>query len=108
LKLTENKDGGSSSGTGDSAKAGEGAKNKTAKMSMDQALALLEELKQENAKKDQMITDLTVQLKEANDVLESQEKAKLIGEIMPRSTFKMDDLVGKNLEELKSIKATLD
>lgn len=83
-------------------------KNKIAKMSMDQALAENVALKQQIDQKDKMITDLTTQLKAANDVLESQEKAKLIGEILPLSTFKMDDLVGKNIEDLKNIRATLD
>lgn len=83
-------------------------KNKTAKMSKDQAFAEVQELKRVVAEKEQLIVDLTAQLKEANDVLESQEKAKLIGEIMPRSTFKMDELVGKSAEDLKNIRATLD
>jgi hypothetical protein len=83
-------------------------KNKIAKMTMDQALADNVALKQQIADKDAMITDLTTQLKAANDVLEGQEKAKLIGEIMPRSNFKMDGLVGKSIEDLKNIRATLD
>jgi len=83
-------------------------KNKTAKMSMDQALAELEQARKTIDEKDKMITDLTAQLKEANDVLEAQEKSKLIGAILPRSTFKMDELVGKSVEDLKNILATLD
>jgi hypothetical protein len=75
---------------------------------MDQALAQLEENKTSIREKDKMIGDLTQQLKEANDVLEGQEKAKLIGEILPRSTFKMDELTGKSLEELQHIRATLE
>jgi hypothetical protein len=107
--MSINKDGGSGSGTGDSAGQGQGAgKNKTAKISMDQALAELENAKKIMGEKDQLIIDLTGQLKEANDVLEGKEKAKLIGEIMPRSTFKMDELVGKSLEELQNIRNTLD
>jgi len=51
---------------------------------------------------------LTAQLQEANDVLESQEKQRLVSEILPRSSFKTDELAGKTVEELKSIRATLD
>jgi hypothetical protein len=83
-------------------------KNKTAKMSIDQALAENVTLKTKLDEMKQMITDLTTQLKAANDVLEGQEKAKIIGEIMPRSNFKMDGLVGKSIEDLKNIRATLD
>jgi SepF-like predicted cell division protein (DUF552 family) len=83
-------------------------KNKAAKMSMDQAYAEIENLRRVIAEKDPLIADLTRQLDEANKVLESQEKARLIGEIMPRSNFKMDDLVGKSAEELQQIRATLD
>jgi hypothetical protein len=83
-------------------------KNKIAKMSMDQALAENVALKQQIAEKDSMITDLTKQLKEANDVLESQEKQRLFGEILPRSTFKSDELAGKTIDELKEVRATLD
>ena len=83
-------------------------KNKTAKMSIDQALAENVALKTNLDEMKQMITDLTTQLKAANDVLEGQEKAKLIGEIMPRSNFKVDSLVGKSIEDLKNIRATLD
>lgn len=83
-------------------------KNKTAKISMDEALAQLEDSKRLMGEKDQLIADLTAQLKEANDVLEGQEKAKLIGEILPRSSFNMDELVAKNIEDLKNIRATLD
>jgi hypothetical protein len=104
--MSNNDKSGSGSGTGDS--QSQDPKNKTAKMSMDQALAENIALKKQIAEKDSMITDLTTQLKAANDVLESQEKAKLIGEILPRSTFKMDELVGKSVEDLKNIRATLD
>jgi hypothetical protein len=107
---SQGKDGGSgSSGTGDSGGQGQGAaKNKTAKMSMDQVMAENVALKQQITDKDSIITDLTGQLKEANDVLEGQEKQRLIGEILPRSSFKADELAGKTIEELKSIRATLD
>jgi hypothetical protein len=104
--MTDDKDGGSNSGTGGSAGA-EGPKNKAAKMSMDQAYAEIEELRRVVGEKDALIKDLTNLLDEANKVLESQEKGRLIGEILPRSQFKMDDLVGKSVEDLKNIHATL-
>jgi hypothetical protein len=108
--MSNNDKGGSGSGgTGGSAGAGtDGAKNKTAKMSVDQAMAELGEARKVVGEKDQLIADLTGQLKEANDVLEGQEKAKLIGEILPRSRFKMDELVNKTTDELKEVRATLD
>ena len=98
---------GSGSGTGGSAGA-EGTKNKTAKMSMDQAYAEIERLQKENKDQAVIIQDLTKQLDEANEVLESQEKGRLIGEIMPRSNFKIADLAGKSVDALKNIRGTLD
>jgi hypothetical protein len=107
--MTDEDKGGSGSGTGGSAGAGaDGAKNKTAKMSMDQAYAEIEGLRKLVGEKDSLIADLTKQLDEANKVLESQEKGRLIGEILPRSSFKMDGLVGKSVEDLKNIRDTLD
>jgi hypothetical protein len=107
--LTDDDKGGSGSGTGGSADAGaDGAKNKTVKMSMDQAYAEIENYKRVVGEKDSLIADLTKHLDEANKVLESQEKGRLIGEILPRSSFKMDDLVGKSVDDLKNIRATLD
>jgi hypothetical protein len=104
--MTDDKDGGSGSGSGGSAGA-EGPKNKAAKMSMDQAYAEIEGLRRVVGEKDALIKDLTNLLDEANKVLESQERGRLIGEILPRSQFKMDDLVGKSVEDLKNINATL-
>ena|GEM_PF-2973562 len=107
--MTDDKKGGSSSDTSDPKGDDKGdVKNKTAKISMDEALAQLEDSKRVMGEKDQLIADLTAQLKEANDVLEGQEKAKLIGEILPRSSFSMDMLVAKSIEDLKNIRATLD
>ena len=82
--------------------------NKTAKISIDQALAENIALKKELETKDTTIAELTKQLKAANDVLESQTKAKLIGEILPRSSFTIEDLTGKSAEELQHIRVTLD
>ena len=84
------------------------AKNKAAKMSVDQAYAEILGLRRVVGEKDALISDLTKQLDEANRVLESQEKGRLIGEILLRSQFKMDDLVGKSAEELQHIRATLN
>jgi hypothetical protein len=93
--------------------AGDGAgkdvtKNKTVKMTMDSVMAANADLVAKNKEKDLIIGDLTRQLSEANDILEGQEKARLISEIMPRSSFKLDELNAKTPEELKSIRATLD
>jgi hypothetical protein len=104
--MTDDKDVGSGSGSGGSAGA-DVPKNKAAKMSMDQAYAEIEGLRRVVGEKDALIKDLTNLLDEANKVLESQEKGRLIGEILPRSQYKMDDLVGKSVEDLKNINATL-
>lgn len=84
------------------------AVNATAKISVDQALAENEALHRVLKEKDDMIGELTKQLKAANDVLEGQTKAKLIGEILPRSSFTVEDLSVKSLEELQQIRLTLD
>ena len=119
--MTDDDKGGSGSGTGGSADAGaDGAKNKTVKMTMDQAYAEIENYKRITGDKNALtslvgnkdavtvITDLVAQLDEVNKILEGQEKGRLIGEILPRSSYKIDELVGKTPEELKSIRATLD
>jgi predicted ribosome quality control (RQC) complex YloA/Tae2 family protein len=103
-------------GEGGSASANQGGtppvvvepKNKTAKMSMDQAYAEIQKLQKENKDLAETIADLTEHLNEANKVLESQEKGRLIGEILPRSSFKVDDLTGKSVDDLKNIRGTLD
>lgn len=84
------------------------SKNKAARMSVDQAYAEIENSKRVISEKDALIAELTKQLDEANKVLESQEKGRLISEILPRSRFQMDVLVSKSVEELKNIQATLD
>ena len=81
--------------------------NKTVKMSMDEALARIPALEAEVKERNKLIANLTKQLDEANKILDGQEKAKLINEILPRSSYKMDFLVNKTVEELKSIKNTL-
>jgi len=88
--------------------AGKEPKNKIVKLTMDAVLARNTELEGELKENKKAIEDLTTKLSEANDFLEGQEKARLIGEIMPRSSFKLDELNAKTPEELKSIRATLD
>ena len=83
-KKMSSKDGGS--GVQGGAAAPSPIDNKVAKISVDQALAENEALKRELQGKDGTIAELTQQLKAANDVLEAQAKAKLIGEILPRSS----------------------
>ena len=100
------KDGGSGAQGG--ASAPPPIENKSAKISIDQALAENEALKRELQGKDGTIAELTQQLKAANDVLEAQAKAKLIGEILPRSSFTIEDLTSKSVEELQHIRVTLD
>jgi hypothetical protein len=82
--------------------------NKTAKISIDEALAENETLKKERENLQGTILELTEQLKAANDVLEGQEKAKLISDILSRSSFKLDELTGKKVEDLQQIRGTLD
>ena len=81
--------------------------NKSVKMSMDEAFARIPTLEAEIKEKNKMIIDLTKQLDEANKILDSQEKSKLISEILPRSSYKMESLVNKSVDELKSIRNTL-
>ncbi len=84
------------------------SKNRAAKMSIEAAYAEIENLKRIIPEKDQMIKELTQQLDEANQVLEGQEKARLIGEILPKSQFNIADLAGKSVDDLKNMMATLD
>jgi hypothetical protein len=100
------KDGGSGAQSG--AVAPPPIDNKTVKISIDQALAENIALKRELDGKDSTIAELSKQLKAANDVLEAQAKAKLIGEILPRSSFTIEDLTVKSVEELQHIRVTLD
>ena len=81
--------------------------NKTVKMSMDEALARIPTLEAEIKEKNKRITDLTKHLDEANQLLDGQEKSKLISEILPLSSYKLDDLVPKTYDELKAIRKTL-
>jgi hypothetical protein len=82
-------------------------KNKAVKLSMDEALARIPALEAEIKEKENLIGDLARQLEEANKVLEAQEKAKLINDIIPMSSYKINDLVDKSPEELKAIRLTL-
>ena len=99
--MSEKDKSGSNADTGDT-------KNKTAKVSMDELLVENEQMRHVIAEKDSIIADLTKQLQEANNILEGQQKSKLISEIIGRSNFKMDDLIGKSVEDLQNIRATLE
>lgn len=108
IQLTDDKSGNGSNSDGSGGTPPADLKNKSAKISMDQAFAEIERLSKENKDQATLIEDLSHQLEEANKVLESQDKAKLVGEILPRSSFKMEDLVSKSIDDLKNIRATLD
>ena len=82
--------------------------NKSVKMSMDQALAELEQLRKSISEKDSLIGDLTNQLKDANEYINDERRGKKISEILARSDFKLDELVNKTDEELDSTRASLD
>jgi hypothetical protein len=104
----KDKEGGSGSGTGDSSNQDQGAgKNKTVKEKMDEAFAKIDQLEKQHKDDQKMISELTGQLKEANDVLEGERKAEKISFIVANSNFKMDDLLPKTTEELDGIIATL-
>ena len=82
--------------------------NQTAKVSIDAAYAEIGELKSKIADDAKLIGELTQQLGEANKILEAQEKAKLIGDILPKSNLKIHEVVGLSLDELKAIQTTLN
>jgi hypothetical protein len=88
---------------------GSGAEqNKAIKVTIDQVMAENLSLKQIVQELDKTVKDLTAQLKAANDMLEAQARAKLIAEIKPRSRYSDEDLTKLSLDELSSIKVTLD
>jgi hypothetical protein len=88
---------------------GSGAEqNKAIKVTIDQVMAENLSLKQIVQELDNTVKDLTSQLKAANDVLEAQARAKLIAEIKPRSRYSDEDLTKLSLDDLTSIKVTLD
>jgi hypothetical protein len=76
------------------------ATNPTAKVSIDAAYAEIADLKAKIESDQKIIGDLTQQLGEANKILEAQEKAKLIGDILPKSNLKIHEVV--------SLRTTLD
>jgi len=82
--------------------------NPTVKMSIEQVVVENTALKLELKNIKNLVGDLTSKLKEANDVLEAQEKGKLIKQILPRSKFTIEDLAGKSIEDLLRIQLTLD
>ena len=83
-------------------------KNSVMQMNLDEALGTIESQKQELDRVNGLNRDLTAQLEEVNKVLEGQEKSKLIADILPKSHFKVADLAGKSITDLKNIKVTLD
>ena len=87
---------------------GDKGENKAAKIAIEEALAKIPILERAVADRDKTIAELTAQLRAANDVLEAQSKAELIGQILPRSNFSVEDLSVKSTEELQHIRATLD
>ena len=80
----------------------------TSEHAVDEVLAENLKLKSELKAVKKTVDELKEQLRSANDVLEAQTKAKLIGEILPRSAFTIEDLTPKTLDSLKGIRATLD
>lgn len=96
--------GGSNQGPADSSTTS----NVIAKIAYDQVLTEVNALKEEKKVLEKTIEELTDQLKAANDILEGQTRAKLYGEILPRSRYTVEDLNPKSLEELQRIKITLD
>jgi hypothetical protein len=82
--------------------------NKVAKASMDAISAENEMMKRSIQEKDAMIEKLSVELKEANEVLTAQAKSKLIKEIVPHSKLPVDELQAKTIDELKNIKIAVD
>ena len=80
----------------------------TSEHAVDEVLAENLKLKSDLKAVKKTVDELKKQLKSANDVLEAQTKAKLIGEILPRSAFTIEDLTPKTLVDLKGIRATLD
>ena len=82
--------------------------NKIVKATVDQIMAENESLKLMVEEKTKTIDSLTAQLKAANDLFEAQDKAKLKMEIKPRSKYSDEDLAKFSLDELRSIKVTLD
>lgn len=82
--------------------------NKTAQISIDEAYAQIDSLQKTIDNQKLTIGDLTDQLTEANKVLEAQEKAKLIGDILPKSNLKIHEVVNLSLDDLKAIQTTLN
>ena len=83
-------------------------KNKAVKVTIDQVMAENLSLKQMVQDLEKTVKDLTVQLKAADGMLEAQARAKLIAEIKPRSRYSDEDFAKLSLDELTSIKVTLD
>ncbi len=107
-----NDSGGSNSSTpppAGSNPGGEGAgNNSNAKMTFDQMAARNVDLERKLKETQGLLTNVTLQLDEANKILAGQEKQRLIARILPRCTCTGDDLAEKSIEELKAMDMTLD
>ncbi len=99
---------GTTGNSGSNGSGVEGSKNQTAKMSMDQAYAYIKVLEGENKKLQDTVTDVTEQLNVVNKLIEDQEKGRMMAEILPRSTYTMEELVGLSAEKVKEIRLGLD
>ena len=82
--------------------------NKIVKATVDQIMAENISLKLMVADLNKTIDSLTAKLNAANDLFEAQTRAKLIAEIKPRSRYSDEDFAKFSLDELRSIKVTLD
>jgi len=82
--------------------------NKLVKLSVDQVIAENISLKAKVQELEGVIDGLNVRLKSANDLLEAQTRAKLIADIKPRTRYSDEDFAKFTVDELTSIKVTLD
>jgi DNA-directed RNA polymerase beta' subunit len=82
--------------------------NKIAKISIDEAFATIDLLKTQNDAKDRTILDLTAQLDQMNGVVEAQKKAEIIKDIMVKSNYKLHEVVGLSLDELKTTQSNVN
>jgi len=82
--------------------------NKLVKLSVDQVIAENISLKAKVQELEGVINGLNVQLKSANDMLEAQTRAKFIADIKPRTRYSDEDFAKFTVDELTSIKITLD
>jgi len=65
-------------------------------------------LKKEMAGKDELIVKLTKELKQASDLIEDENRSRILAEIRPKVDVPDEYLTKKPLEELQAMKKTLD